>query len=98
MDTTPHTIDLEIFGEPYTVRSDLPPEDLKELGVLVNDLMIHFQKQHPAMTPTQIAVMTALNFCEELLHLRRYNSDNPEINQRLEAVNKKITDVLATET
>ena len=63
-------ITVEIFGEKHIVRGDRTPEYIQGLAGEVDKKMRLLAQRLPRLPHHQIAVLTALNFADELAKLR----------------------------
>jgi cell division protein ZapA len=63
--------EIEIFGAVYPVRGDKDPEYLQELATLVDERMRDIARQVQTVDTGKIAVLTALNFADELVQCRQ---------------------------
>ncbi len=61
---------VEIFGEKHVVRGDRPPEYIQALAGEVDKKMRLLAQRLPRLSHHQVAVLTALNFADELAKLR----------------------------
>lgn len=63
-------VEVEIFGEYYTLKGDAPPEQIMMLARFVNDKMEELFARNPRLNKTHIAILAALNIAEELSKLQ----------------------------
>jgi len=63
-------VEVEIFGEYYTLKGDSSPGQMLALAKLVNRKMRQLAERNPRLTRTQAAVLAALNIAEELKKLQ----------------------------
>lgn len=63
-------VEVEIFGEYYTLKGDSSPEELIMLAHYVNRKMKALAGRNPRLSRTQTAVLAALNIAEELKKLQ----------------------------
>lgn len=64
------TLEVEIFGSSYSVRSDRNAEHLKQLAALVDRKMREIAGQTAAVETSRIAILAALNIADELARER----------------------------
>lgn len=64
-------LEVEIFGEYYTLKGDAAPEEIIMLARFVNDKMEQLAARNPRLNRTHIAILAALNIAEELKKLRQ---------------------------
>lgn len=70
MDGHESRVEVEICGEYYTIKGDMPPEKMIELAQYVNRCMKELSKRNSRLTRTQLAVLAALNIAEEYFKLK----------------------------
>ena len=63
-------VEVEIFGEYYTLKGDSSPEQMRALAKFVNQKMRQLAERNPRLTRTQAAVLAALNIAEEFKKLQ----------------------------
>jgi len=63
-------LEVEIFGQYYTLKGDVAPEEIMMLARFVNDKMEQLAARNPRLNRTHIAILAALNIAEELKKLR----------------------------
>jgi len=63
-------ISIEIFGERHVVRGEGTPEHVQALAQEVDKKMRLLAQRLPRLSVQQLAVLTALNFADELARLR----------------------------
>lgn len=62
---------VTIYGEEYTLRSDLPAEVVHSLAQHVDSLMQVLATKNPRTSnPTRLAVLAALNLAEDLFQMQ----------------------------
>lgn len=68
MSETPekNRVNVEIFGQEYTVIGDKPPEYITKVAGEVDEMMKKVHKNNPQMPPLKVAVLAALNLADEL--------------------------------
>jgi cell division protein ZapA len=59
-------IEVEFFGERYTLRATDSPEYLNRVAEYVGDKFHELVKESPALTPVKVAVLTSLNIADDL--------------------------------
>lgn len=84
-----HTAKVEIFGRTYMIRGDAEPEYVHRLGEYVDKKMREIAENAPTVSSLKIAILAALNICDELFKYRESmkNSD--------QAIDKKAEDLLS---
>ena len=63
--------EIEVFGAVYPVRGEKDPEYLQELAAKVDERMREISRQVQTVDTGKIAVLTALNFADELVQCRQ---------------------------
>lgn len=63
-------VEVEIFGEYYTLKGNNSPEQMLMLAQYVNRKMKHLAGRNARLTKTQTAVLAALNIADELKRLQ----------------------------
>lgn len=63
-------VEVEIFGDYYTLKGDSSPEELIMLAHYVNSKMRAVAERNTRLSKMQTAVLTALNIAEELKKLQ----------------------------
>lgn len=63
-------IHVEIHGQRYAVRSDLPPQYVAELAAYLDEKMRAASRELTAAEPLRVAVIAALNISDELFRAR----------------------------
>ncbi|OQA10691.1 MAG: Cell division protein ZapA [Firmicutes bacterium ADurb.Bin373] len=63
-------VDIEIFGEYYTLKGGSSQEEMLALARYVNRKMIQLATRNSKLSKSQTAVLAALNIADELIKLR----------------------------
>ena len=63
-------VDIEIFGEYYTLKGGSSQEEKLALARYVNRKMIQLATRNSKLSKSQTAVLAALNIADELIKLR----------------------------
>lgn len=82
-------VEVEIFGDYYTLKGDSPPEDLMMLANYVNRKMKSLSGRNSRLSKTQTAVLAALTIAEELKKLQEEYDNLVKIIEPPEEHNKK---------
>lgn len=69
------TITVEIFGEKYYVRGEGTSEYIKAIASDVDKKMRILEKRLPRLPIHQLAILTALNFADDLAKLREEHEE-----------------------
>jgi len=62
---------IEILGEEYAIKSDIPPREVRRLAGFVNDKMEGIRHKAKSMPSHTVAVLACLNIAEELFTVRK---------------------------
>lgn len=68
------SVQVEIFGQVYSVKGKDDPEYIRELGAFLDAKMKEVQKGTGTADPLRVAILTALTIGDELYRLRERNS------------------------
>lgn len=68
---------VEIYGQTYTIRTDLNPDYIRQLARTVDAKMQVLAGQSGAVDTRRLAVLTALNLADELQQLQRETESQP---------------------
>lgn len=79
-------VDVEIFGDEYTLKSDLPANYMKKLAEYVDGKMQELAERNNSIGVHKVAILTAINLSDEIFNLRR---ELKGVNARLEEKEKK---------
>lgn len=70
MDKEVTRVDVEIFGEYYTLKGSSSQEEMVALAQYVNRKMIQLSSRNTRLSKSQTAVLAALNIADELMKLQ----------------------------
>ena len=91
---TSTTIQVEIFGEVYTVRGSDENGYLQELADLV-DRKMREVAEHVKGDTARIAILAALNLADELFQIQsRQEGERVEIREKVAALTEELTHAL----
>lgn len=65
------TIDVEIYGQRYTVSGDADEDYIRRLANFIDDQMRRVAEGMNTTTPSRLAVLTALNLAHQLFELEK---------------------------
>lgn len=65
-----HKVTVEIFGELYSLKSDIELEQVMKVAALVDERMKKISKSNLCLSPSRVAILAALNLAEEYLQLQ----------------------------
>ncbi|MFZ4450615.1 cell division protein ZapA [Salibacterium aidingense] len=74
---------VTIFGRPYTIVGDEPPEHVMHVAEHLDQKMREFKEHNPYLDTTKLAVLTALNITDDYMKLKQ-SLENRERNEREE--------------
>ena len=63
-------VTVEICGEVYALKGDMDAERVKRLAKIVDEQMRTLAKGSRSLPPTRLAVLAAMNMCDEYLKLQ----------------------------
>ena len=92
---TSTTLQVEIFGSAYGVRSDREPEHLLGLAAIVDEKMREIAGKTVAVETSRIAILAALNIADELARERELKTTSVEpVAQKANTLLDQLEDVL----
>ena len=68
------SVQVEIFGQVYTIKGKDDPAYIRELASFVDVKMKEVQKGTGTADPHRVAILTALTISDELYHMREQNA------------------------
>ena len=85
------SIQVEIFGTEYTLRSDADIEHIREIAKVVDEKMRRLAENSTVKSPAKLAVLTALNIADELHLLReKYQGAIDNINVKSKEISERV--------
>ena len=95
------SVQVEIFGVDYTLKSNTNGEYIKSIAQLVDQKMRKLSGSTSVKTPVKIAVLTALNLADELSQLKEkyqkeiehFERKSKELSERIEHYLDKNTNI-----
>ncbi len=89
-------ISIKIMDRAYTVKCPASEAtDLHEAAKYVDDQMRKVRQAHAVTSTDRIAVVAALNICQELLKLKKqYNQNVDMVDQRIRGLQSRIEEFL----
>jgi cell division protein ZapA (FtsZ GTPase activity inhibitor) len=80
------SVQVEIFGQNYSVHAGADPDYVRELASYVDKKMRNVSQSSVAIDTLRAAVLTALNLADEVYRLRREHGDPAVFKKRTEAL------------
>lgn len=62
-------VTVDVFGESYSLKSDIELDQVIKIAALVDERMKKIAKANLCLSPSRVAVLAALTLAEELLQL-----------------------------
>ncbi len=88
------SVQVEIFGQTYTVQAGADPDYVRELAGYVDKKMRAVSQSAAAIDSLRAAVLTALNLADELFRQRQAGGDPAAFKKRTEALIRELDVVL----
>ncbi len=60
-------VEIKVFGQTYTVKTDAEEDYIKEVAKYVNEKMEEVLKKTKSVSTLNVAILTALNIADDLL-------------------------------
>jgi cell division protein ZapA len=86
-----NTVQVEIFGQVYSVRAEADPGQVEEVASRVDSEMRALSRSIGVVDSLRIAVLAALNIADECVRLRE---EVRRLEERVSALAREIGDVL----
>jgi cell division protein ZapA len=85
-------IQVDIFGQPYSIKAGADPDYIKNVAGYVDAKMREIASALPTVDSLKIAVLAALNITDEFFQLKRDNSDaSEELDRRAQKINQLLS-------
>ncbi|HQR14045.1 MAG TPA: cell division protein ZapA [Nitrospira sp.] len=85
------TIDVEIYGQRYTVNGEADESYVKQLADIVDKQMKQVAAGMRSATPAKLAVLAAFNLAHELMESeRRFRQDEADADRRVASLMESI--------
>lgn len=81
-------VNVQIMGQSLTVASDAGEEWVRAVAETVDEKIRNIRAGTQTVSSVNVAILAALNFAEELEHLRR---EHQELVDRIAAMNKRLS-------
>lgn len=69
--TNEKTVEIKVFGQTFSVKSDADEEHIKAVANYVNEKMEEILKKTRSVSTLNVAILTALNIADDLLKERQ---------------------------
>lgn len=91
------TIDVEIYGQRYTIRGDADDAYVRRLAHFVDDHMRHLADGMKTATPSKLAVLTAINLAHQLFESEKKRvQDEDDVDRRMASLMESIEEQMPT--
>lgn len=67
-------VEVEIFGNTYTIRGDEDPKYIKEVAEYVDKEMRQITERIPSLSTDKVAILVALNIADEFFKMKEFIS------------------------
>lgn len=85
------SIQVEIFGTEYTLKSDADVEHVRQIAQMVDEKMRRLAENSTVKSPAKLAVLTALNIADELQQFKsKYNHIVENVNIKSRELSERI--------
>ena len=64
-------VEIKVFGQTYTVKTDVEEDHIQEVARYVNEKMDDVLKKTRSISTLNVAILTALNLADDLLKEKR---------------------------
>lgn len=91
MDGSSQSVRLSIFGDEYSVKSDVRAETTKMVAEFVDRKMIEMKQSSQMQDKLRVAVLTAMNIAGELFEYKSKNEKNEAALKKCEALLETLT-------
>jgi len=88
----PGRVDVEIFGQVYTVRGDKDPDYVRKVAEFVDRKMREISQVTETVSTSRIAILASLNIADELMTLLE---EAEQLKARMRELTKKIESSLS---
>jgi len=68
-------VEIKVFGQTYTVKTDAEEEYIQEVARYVNEKMEEVLKKTKSVSTLNVAILTALNIADDLLREKEKRTD-----------------------
>jgi len=68
--TEKNKIEVNVFGQNYTLRGEAPPEYLNRISLYADEKMREVSKEYSIVSSTKVAVLASIHLADEIFQLR----------------------------
>ena len=91
------TIDVEIYGQRYSIRGEAEDVYIRRLASLVDEHMRHLAEGMKTATPSKLAVLTAVNLAHQLFESEKQRTQGEaDVDRRMETLMESIEEQMPT--
>ena len=91
------TIDVEIYGQRYSIRGEADDAYIRRLAHLVDDHMRHLAEGMKTATPSKLAVLTAINLAHQLFESEKKRTQGEaDVDRRMVTLMESIEEQVPT--
>ncbi len=95
MPDKPNLVQVEIFGQSYSLRAGEDPAYLERLAAVVDKHMKEVAQAAGAVDSVRVAVLAALNLADQLMQAQQAGKREAALGQRASALAQELEAVLA---
>jgi len=85
-------VEIKVFGQTYTVKTDAEEDYIQEVAKYVNEKMEEVLKKTKSVSSLNVAILTALNIADDLL---REKEKRTALLREVEAKSKDLVEKIA---
>ncbi|HSA61427.1 MAG TPA: cell division protein ZapA [Nitrospiraceae bacterium] len=91
------TIDVEIYGQRYSIRGDADDAYIRRLAHFVDDHMKHLAEGMKTATPSKLAVLTAINLAHQFFESEKKRAQGEaDVDRRMVTLMESIEEQMPT--
>ena len=91
------TIDVDIYGQRYSIRGEADDAYIRRLAHLVDDHMRHLAEGMKTATPSKLAVLTAINLAHQLFESEKKRTQGEaDVDRRMVTLMESIEEQVPT--
>ena len=90
-----NVVEVQIFGHPYTIRSEADQDHILDVAAYVDHKMREITEKLPVASLSKVAILASLNIADELFKERaRLQHRDREVVKQAERLNAVLDEVL----